>query len=143
MSRTRFALEAGRRDFLIRRGLGQLAMGAMLFVGSLIAMRLSPRRALVFFGATGALFMVLALRRLLLGTRPLVITDVSVWVGRRAWPFRTIEAVSVSGKRLTLTSRGRSDTSDELEDPVAAAEAIAARVGLNRRPGATRWERVQ
>lgn len=143
MSRIRFGLEAERQSFLVRRGLGLLFMGALLFVGSLVAMRLSPKRALAFFGATGALLMVLALRRLLLGTRPLVITDRSVWVGRRAWPVGHIDAVEIHGKRVTLQYGKRSDTSEELADPVGAAETIAGRAGLHRVPGArsSRWER--
>lgn len=140
----RFPLDEERHRFLVRRSLGLLLMGALLFVGSLIAMRLSPKRALVVFGATGALLLVLGIRRLLLGARPLAITDLSVWLGRRAWPLSRIEAVEVAGKRIVLFGKGRSDASEELADPVGAAEAVGRAARLQRLVGSSppRWERM-
>lgn len=140
---SRYALSPGRRHLIVRRSVSTAGLGAALFAGSLLAMRLRPRTGLFALGALGAALLVIGVRRLVVAARPLVVGESAVWFGTRGVPLGDVEAVEVDGERLRLSRRGGKPLDEFLAEPAQAAAEIARRAGLRppRRGGAQRWEK--
>ncbi|WP_373044725.1 hypothetical protein [Vulgatibacter sp.] len=142
---SRFALAPERRHQTIRRNLSTVGLGLLLFVGSLVALRFRPDRSslLLIFGAAGALLLVLGLRRLVVGIRPVTLGKSAVWFGTTGVPLERIEAIEVAGDRLVILREGGRRHEELLADPSRAASEIARSAGLRppRKGGPQRWER--
>lgn len=143
MKSVRFPIAPARHHFLVRRSLGLVSTGALLFVGSMIAMRFAPRPTLTWLGLAGAVLFVFGMRRLVREAGPLTVGENSVRFGTRMLRLSDVQSVELEGARLVITHRQVPQRTDELADPAAAASEIARRAGLRppRKGGPMRWER--
>lgn len=139
----RFALAPAKRYLTMRRSLSLAGLGTALFLGSAIAMRVRVSSWLYLFGAAGAVLLILGVRRLLVGARPLSVGESAVWFGARGVALREIEAVEVRQATLAVRYGGGRHREEQLAYPAAAAAEIARRAGLRppRKGGPQRWER--
>lgn len=130
MSTVRFRLAASRRARALRAGGLLLAVGLALFGASLVARRGGAGEALVLVGGVGALLTVLGLRRLLLGARPLTVTDRHVVLGTVVIPLASLEAIEASGTSLRLLREGGAAIEEEVQGAELAAVELARRAGM-------------
>jgi hypothetical protein len=139
----RFALAPAKRYLTMRRSLSLVGLGAVLFLGSAIAMRVRTSSWLYAFGAAGAVLLIVGVRRLLVGSRPLSVGENAVWFGTHGVALREVEAVEVQKRTLAVRYGGGRHREEELAEPAAAAAEIARRAGLRppRKGGPQRWER--
>jgi len=130
MSTVRFRLTASRRGRALRAGALLLALGLALFGASLAARRGGAGQALVLVGAAGALLTALGLRRLLVGARPLTVTDRHVVMGSTVIPLASLEVIEASGTTLRLVREGGAAVEEEVQGAELAAVELARRAGM-------------
>ena len=139
----RFPLTRARRAFVVRRALSFIAMGALLFFGTMVAARFRPSRLLFWLGASGAVLLVLGLRSIVLGTRPLTVGENAIWVAGRGYALGNVDSLAVEQGRLVIRI-GRRTLTEELDEPAMAAAEIARRAGLRPpKRGTERWAREE